>query len=221
MAPIKLPNKQVAGVSPGKAQITAMPISRMPPPSIKGFRQQVEAAGGQVELAVDGRYQHKPDVAVVVIGENPYAEWSGDIQQLEYQHGSKTDLALLKRLQQQGIPVVTVFLTGRPLWVNKELNASDAFVVAWLPGSEGQGVADLLLRDPQGKIQHDFHGKLSFSWPRTDQQFVLNHKDKIYDPLFAYGYGLTYADRSQLPVLSEQVSAVTAVSADAAVQPLF
>lgn len=187
----------------------------------QGFRQQVEAAGGQVELAVDGRYQHKPDVAVVVIGENPYAEWFGDIQQLEYQHGSKTDLALLKRLQQQGIPVVTVFLTGRPLWVNKELNASDAFVVAWLPGSEGQGIADLLLRDPQGKIQHDFHGKLSFSWPRTDQQFVLNHKDKIYDPLFAYGYGLTYADRSQLPLLSEQVSAVPAVSADAAVQPLF
>ncbi len=139
----------------------------------------------------------------------------------EYQHGSKTDLALLKRLQQQGIPVVTVFLTGRPLWVNKELNASDAFVVAWLPGSEGQGIADLLLRDPQGKIQHDFHGKLSFSWPRTDQQFVLNHGDKTYDPLFAYGYGLTYADRSKLPVLSEQVSAATAVSADTAVQPLF
>lgn len=175
----------------------------------QGIRQQVEAAGGKVELAVDGDYRHKPDVAVVVIGESPYAEWFGDIQQLEYQHGDKRDLALLRKLKQQGIPVVTVFLSGRPLWVNPELNASDAFVAAWLPGSEGQGVADVLLRDAKGQVQSDFHGKLSFSWPRDDQQFVLNHGDTVYDPLFAYGYGLTYADHSELAQLPEQSSAVT------------
>ncbi len=187
----------------------------------QGIRQQVEAAGGKVELAVDGDYRHQPDVAVVVIGESPYAEWFGDIQQLEYQQGDKRDLALLRRLKQQGIPVVTVFLSGRPLWVNPELNASDAFVAAWLPGSEGQGVADVLLRDAKGKVQYDFHGKLSFSWPRSDQQFVINKGDAAYEPLFAYGDGLTYADRRELGTLSEQVSAQPATAADQGVQPLF
>lgn len=187
----------------------------------QGIRQQVAAAGGKVELAVNGRYRQKPDVAVVVIGESPYAEWFGDIQQLEYQVGDKRDLALIQQLKQQGIPVVTVFLTGRPLWVNKELNASDAFVVAWLPGSEGQGVADVLLADSQGKPRYDFHGKLSFSWPRYDQQFVLNKDDANYDPLFAYGYGLTYTDQTELGPLSEQVSAATATSSDDGIQPLF
>ncbi|MDF3126143.1 glycoside hydrolase family 3 N-terminal domain-containing protein [Rheinheimera sp. 1928-s] len=187
----------------------------------QGIRQQVEAAGGKVELAVDGNYSQKPDVALVVIGENPYAEWFGDIQQLEYQHGDKSDLALIKKLKQQGIPVVTVFLTGRPLWTNKELNASDAFVVAWLPGSEGQGVADVLLADSQGKARYDFQGKLSFSWPRYDHQFVLNKGDANYDPLFAYGYGLTYTGHTELGPLSEQVSATAASSSDQGIQPLF
>jgi beta-glucosidase len=187
----------------------------------QGIRQQVEATGGKVELAVDGKYKDKPDVAVVVIGESPYAEWFGDIQQLEYQYGDKRDIALIKQLKQQGIPVVTVFLTGRPLWTNKELNASDAFVVAWLPGSEGQGVADVLLADTQGKARYDFQGKLSFSWPRYDHQFVLNKGDAHYDPLFAYGYGLTYADQTELGPLSEQVSATRTVSSDDGLQPLF
>lgn len=168
-----------------------------------GLRQQIEAAGGTVELSVDGKYSSKPDVAIVVIGEEPYAEWFGDIQLLEYQHGNKRDLALLQRLKQQNIPVVTVFLSGRPLWVNKELNASDAFVAAWLPGSEGQGIADVLLSDSKGNIQYDFSGKLSFSWPKYDDQYLLNVKDAQYEPLFAYGYGLTYADNTRLAPLSE------------------
>ncbi len=174
-----------------------------------------------MELAVDGKYRKKPDVALVVIGEEPYAEWFGDIQQLEYQLGDKRDLALIKQLKQQGIPVVTVFLTGRPLWTNKEINASDAFVVAWLPGSEGQGVADLLLSDAEGKTRYDFQGKLSFSWPKYDQQFVLNKGDANYDPLFAYGYGLSYAEHKELGQFSEQVSVVAASSSDDGIQPLF
>ncbi len=187
----------------------------------QGIAQQVKAAGGQVELAVDGDYSKKPDVALVVIGESPYAEWFGDIQQLEYQHGDKRDLALIKKLKQQGIPVVTVFLTGRPLWTNKEINASDAFVVAWLPGSEGQGVADVLLTDTEGKARYDFQGKLSFSWPKYDHQFVLNKGDANYDPLFAYGYGLTYADKKELGQFTEQGSKVVAAGSDDGIQPLF
>lgn len=187
----------------------------------QGIAQQVKAAGGEVELAVDGKYRKKPDVALVVIGEEPYAEWFGDIQQLEYQQADKRDLALIKKLKQQGIPVVTVFLTGRPLWTNKEINASDAFVVAWLPGSEGQGVADVLLTDAEGKTRYDFQGKLSFSWPKYDQQFVLNKGETNYDPLFAYGYGLTYADHKELGQFSEQVSAAAVTRSDDGIQPLF
>ena len=185
-----------------------------------GLRQQIEASGGTVELSVDGDYRNRPDVAIVVIGEEPYAEWFGDIQLLEYQHDNKRDLALLKRLKQQNIPVVTVFLSGRPLWVNKELNASDAFVAAWLPGSEGQGIADVLLTDSEGNVQFGFSGKLSFSWPKYDDQYLLNANQAQYDPLFAFGYGLTYADNTRLPKLSE-VTRAPAKQSRAEQLPLF
>ncbi|HET7267067.1 MAG TPA: glycoside hydrolase family 3 N-terminal domain-containing protein, partial [Oleiagrimonas sp.] len=178
----------------------------------EGIRKQVQAAGGQAELAVDGHYKHKPDVAIVVYGEDPYAEYMGDIPTLDYAPNDTTDLDLLKRLHAQGIPVVSVFLTGRPLWVNREINASDAFVVAWLPGSEGEGVADVLLRKANGGIQYDFHGKLAFSWPRTAMQTPLNIGQKNYDPQFAYGYGLRYGDDGNIGHLSE-VSGVPADSA--------
>ena len=127
-------------------------------------------------------------MAIVVIGENPYAEFDGDIRTLDYQAGKNTDLELLTKLKADGIPVVTVFLTGRPLWVNPELNQSDAFVAAWLPGSEGQGVADVLLRDAKGKVQYDFQGKLSYSWPQHPTQFKVNSGDG-QTPLLPYGYG--------------------------------
>lgn len=165
-----------------------------------GIREQVESAGGRAVLKEDGVWTNddfsgqKPDVAVVVYGEEPYAEWHGDITNIEYQYGHKTDIHLLNKLKEQGIPVVSVFVTGRPLWTNKELNASDAFVVAWLPGSEGAGVAEVLLKTKQGAVQNDFQGKLSFSWPRSVSQSVLNVGQEDYDPLFAYGYGLTYSD---------------------------
>ena len=172
-----------------------------------GIQAQVEKAGGRAELAPDGTFQQAPDVAIVVFGENPYAEGAGDIESIEYQRGNKRDLALLKRLKAQGIPVVSVFLTGRPLWVNAELNASDAFVVAWLPGSEGSGVADVLFTDNKGNMQHDFTGRLSYSWPALDDQVVLNKGDKHYAPLFEYGFGLSYGDKSTLSLALNEVAA--------------
>lgn len=162
-----------------------------------GFAEQVKAAGGSVELSDDGSYTNKPDVAVVVYGEEPYAEGHGDRDNLLYQRGSKTDLALLKKLKAQGIPVVSVFISGRPMWVNAEMNASDAFVAAWLPGSEGSAVADVLLKDKQEQIQHDMKGKLSFSWPSTPEQ-IVNRFDDNYQPLLTYGFGLQYGDKSEL-----------------------
>ncbi len=169
----------------------------------EGIARQASAAGGEAVLSVDGRYAVKPDVAVVVFGEDPYAEFQGDRPTLAYKPGNETDLALLKRLKADGIPVVAVFLSGRPLWVNREINAADAFVAAWLPGSEGAGIADVLLRGSDGRVQHDFKGKLSFSWPRTATQYANNVGQKDYDPLFAFGFGLTYADNGDLAALPE------------------
>ncbi len=169
----------------------------------EGIARQARAAGGEAVLSVDGRYAVKPDVAVVVFGEDPYAEFQGDRPTLAYKPGNETDLALLKRLKADGIPVVAVFLSGRPLWVNREINAADAFVAAWLPGSEGAGIADVLLRGSDGRVQHDFKGKLSISWPRTATQYANNVGQKDYDPLFAFGFGLAYADNGDLAALPE------------------
>ena len=170
----------------------------------EGIARQAKAAGGVATLAVDGKYTRKPDVAVVVFGENPYAEFQGDIATLLYKPGNDADLELIKRLKADGIPVVAVFLSGRPLWVNREINAADAFVAAWLPGSEGEGIADVLLRKPDGEVQHDFKGKLSYSWPRNATQYANNVGQKDYNPLFAFGFGLTYADKGDLAPLPEE-----------------
>ncbi len=169
----------------------------------EGLKQQIDAAGGKAELAIDGQYKAKPDVAVVVFGENPYAEFQGDIATLLYKPGDDSDLELLKKFKAEGIPVVAVFLSGRPLWMNREINTADAFVAAWLPGSEGAGIADVILRKADGSVQNDFKGKLSFSWPRTAVQFHNNVGQKDYDPQFAFGYGLTYADEGEQAKLSE------------------
>jgi beta-glucosidase len=179
-----------------------------------GIREAVNAAGGTATLSVDGSYTAKPDVAIVVFGEEPYAEFVGDRQMLEYSPADKKDLELMKKLKAAGIPVVSVFLSGRPMWVNPELNASDAFVAAFLPGSEGGGVADLLFRDASGAVRHDFKGKLSYSWPKRADQTPLNRGDADYDPLFAYGFGLTYADEGSLPALSEERPVGAAAGAD-------
>src|SRR6185295_1760958 len=110
----------------------------------------------------DGAFTEKPDVAIVVYGENPYAEFQGDRRTLAY--SDPQHLALLQKLKDAKVKIVSVFLSGRPLWVNPFLNASDAFVAAWLPGTEGDGVADVLFG------AHDFRGKLSFSWPANAEQ---------------------------------------------------
>ncbi|MBM6578084.1 exo 1,3/1,4-beta-D-glucan glucohydrolase [Microvirga sp. SRT01] len=175
-----------------------------------GIDQAVRAGGGKAMLAVDGTYAAKPDVAIVVFGETPYAEFTGDRPTLEYSPDDKSDLALLKKLKAAGIPVVAVFLSGRPLWVNPELNAADAFVAAFLPGTEGGGVADVLIAGKDGRPANDFRGKLSFSWPKRLDQYVLNKRDAGYDPLFPIGYGLTYGATSTLAKLDESRPAVSA-----------
>jgi beta-glucosidase len=170
----------------------------------EGIRDNVQKAGGSAELSTDGSHATRPDVAIVVFGENPYAEGVGDRRNLLLRADGSTHLEILAKLNAEKIPVVAVFLSGRPLWVNRELNAAQAFVAAWLPGSEGAGVADLLFRRASGRVAHDFHGKLSFSWPRFATQYALHRDQPGYDPLFAFGFGLTYRERRELPMLPEE-----------------
>jgi beta-glucosidase len=167
----------------------------------EGLEEQILAAGGTAELAPDGRATTKPDVAVVVFGERPYAEGFGDVASLAPDAQMAEDLATVERLHAQGIPVVSVLLSGRPLWMTPTINDSDAFVAAWLPGSEGGGVADVLLADVDGRPQHQPVGSLSFTWPATPD--AASAADRRADPLFPVGYGLDFDDDGGLDVLSE------------------
>ncbi len=175
----------------------------------QGIDAAVKEAGGSAKLSADGSFTEKPDVAIVVYGENPYAEFQGDIPTLDYQPSGAVDLALLKKLKQAGIPVVSVFLSGRPMFTNPEINASDAFVAAWLPGSQGQGVADVLVAGKNGKPKRDFTGKLSFAWP-------ADARSPITKPLFSAGYGLRYGHKAKVSVLSEDPRVDIAMAVNAA-----
>jgi len=177
-------------------------------PNADSILAGLKAAGSDVTYSTDGSFTAKPDVAIVVFGEEPYAEFRGDVDHLAYDIDGTKERKLLEKLKADGIPVVTVFLSGRPMWVNPELNASDAFVAAWWPGSEGAGIADVLIADADGQPRNDFTGKLSFSWPRSADQQPLNVGDAVYDPLFAYGYGLSYTTPAAVASdLDESVSA--------------
>ncbi len=135
------------------------------------------------------------DVAIAVIGENPYAETKGDVRlpaPLTHTLRYPEDLALLETLRGKGKPVVTVFLSGRPTYANDLLNRSDAFVAAWLPGTEGGGIADLVLAGADGEPRQDFSGRLPFAWPGDPCLTRLPTVPKSAT-LFPVGYGLRYA----------------------------
>jgi beta-glucosidase len=168
-----------------------------------GIEHAVLAAGGSVGRSAYGEFERKPDAAIVVFGEGPYAEFQGDRETLAYAPGDARALAGMRRLRAAHIPVVAVFLSGRPLWVNPQLNAADAFVAAWLPGSEGEGIADLLFRSPDGGPGFDFQGKLGFPWPATAMPVAYDPAGKARDALFPRGYGLSYAQPATLARLPE------------------
>jgi beta-glucosidase len=156
----------------------------------------VKAANGTATLSADGSFATKPDVAIVVFGEKPYAEFQGDIPTLDYQPADAADLALLRKLKAAGVPVVSIFLSGRPLFTSPEINASDAFVAAWLPGTQGDGIADVLIAGASGKTRRDFTGRLPFAWP-------ADARSPVTKPLFPLGYGLSYAKPETVATLSE------------------
>jgi len=141
------------------------------------------------------------DLVIVAYGEEPYAEGIGDRKNLFYRD-SKT-LNTLKRLKRNGNKVVSIFFTGRPLWTNEFINLSDAFVVAWLPGTESRGMTDVLVANDDGSVNYDFQGKLPFSWPSDPNQSTIAFYDPASDAEFDYGYGLTYKSPKALASLDE------------------
>lgn len=155
----------------------------------------VEAAGGSARLDPAGTDNAAADVAIVVYGEKPYAEFQGDVPDLAFRPLSGED-KLIAGLKARGIKVVSVFLSGRPLFTGKLINASDAFVAAWLPGSQGQGVADVLVAGRDGRPRADFTGRLPFAWPD-------DARSPVTAPLFAAGHGLSYATPTTLAPVNE------------------
>jgi beta-glucosidase len=150
------------------------------------LRQAFEARAGGTQLtySLDGSAAAGADVAVIAIGERPYAEGHGDNQKLSI---DPAQLAVIANVRAAHVPIVLVLMTGRPLLLGDLPEAADALVAAWLPGSEGAGITDVLFGD------YDFEGKLPHSWPRSLEQVPINEGDANYDPLFPYGFGLRYA----------------------------
>lgn len=155
----------------------------------------VKEAGGEAQIEPGGDSKARPDVAIVVLGEQPYAEYQGDVPHLGFK-ANRNEEQLVASLQKQGVPVVVVFLSGRPLFTGSLINRSDAFVAAWLPGSQGAGVADVLVARRNGKPIRDFSGRLPFAWPD-------DARSPIAAALFPVGYGLDYRHRSRLGRVNE------------------
>jgi beta-glucosidase len=162
-------------------------------------RQALEAVltPAHVNYALDGSATgNGSTVGIAVIGETPYSEGCGDIP--SPQGGTScisrpttlsvdsADIAVVQTMKTAGLKTVAILVTGRPLIIDQLLPIADAIIVAWLPGTEASGITDVLFGDvhPSGKLPH--------SWPRDMSQIPINQGDATYDPLFAYGFGLTY-----------------------------
>ena len=161
---------------------------------LQGIEKIVDDAGGKLIFSKDGDTSIKADVVIAVYGEDPYAEFQGDRENLAFIPNG-FDTKKLSTYKENGIPIVSVFLSGRPMWANTEINNSDSFIAAWLPGSEGGGVSDMLFKtDPS----FDFTGRLSFTWPASAVVSKNNNQ-----ALFEIGYGLSYTSTDQIDFLSE------------------
>ncbi|PLX01584.1 MAG: hypothetical protein C0595_14230 [Marinilabiliales bacterium] len=146
---------------------------------LQGIQNFVQSS--EVIYSENGSYDDDVDVAIVVIGENPYAEGAGDRNSLLVED---EQVNLVKSIKEKGIPVITLLVSGRPMIIGEVLPYTDAFMACWLPGTEGDGIAEVLFGDynPSAKLTH--------SWPREMNQIPINYGDYNYYPLFAYKYGL-------------------------------
>ncbi|MBT2489843.1 glycoside hydrolase family 3 C-terminal domain-containing protein [Streptomyces sp. ISL-96] len=186
----------------------------------------VRSVVGAEQCTVDPALEHADpagfDVAVVALGEDSYAEMRGTLKPwrslgyADLKLSYARDLDVLRRLHSAGLPAVSVFFTGRPLYSTEEINLSRAFVVAWLPGPYAQGITDVLFAGPDGSPAYDFQGRLPSSWPRTRDSAAVNRvpphlpdyrvpaeetaPEGRYTALFPVGHGLSLHDPAPPPV---------------------
>jgi beta-glucosidase len=156
------------------------------------FRRKADQQGWQktnkrrsVQFDTRGKFDTEnipAEIGIIVLSEPPYAEGAGDRADLNL---IPDDIALIQRMHQQCEKLVVILYSGRPLIITNQLPLMDALVAAWLPGTEAQGIADVLFGD------FPFTGNLSFTWPRSMDQILLNTtNENDGGPLFVYGYGL-------------------------------
>jgi beta-glucosidase len=156
---------------------------------LEGLREVAPEA--QIIYDAGGNFTtEEGDIAIVVIGEQPYAEGDGDRDDLNL---DKNHIQLLRKLKNTGVPVISILISGRPMLIEAMLANSDAVFAAWLPGSEGAGIADVLFGDYQPS------GLSPMTWPRSMAHIPGNIGDTNYDPLFAYGHGIVdFADADEV-----------------------
>ncbi|MBN1408474.1 MAG: glycoside hydrolase family 3 C-terminal domain-containing protein [Calditrichaceae bacterium] len=147
---------------------------------LEGIQNAV--SGAVVEFSEDGTGVTDADAAIVVIGETPYAEGNGDDDDL---HLKQDDIETVRRVKEAGMPTIVILISGRPMILDNIIHYADVLFTAWLPGTEGDGVADILFGDFQPT------GKLTHSWPRSMKQIPINMGDSSYDPLYPYAHGIT------------------------------
>jgi len=136
-----------------------------------------------ISYSIDGANIPDSDIIIAVIGEKPYSEGWGDRNSLDLSEENKK---IVKRVKQKNLPYIIILVSGRPMLIEDEIKDCDAFIAVWLPGTEGSGIADVIFGE------YPPTGKLSMSWPRSMDQLPINIGDKIYNPLFPFGYGLSY-----------------------------
>ena len=157
---------------------------RMEGTSILEAIENTVSENTEVTFSIDGsEIPSDVDVAIVVVGENPYAEYMGDDDNLAL---LTPDKDLLNIVSGAGIPAVVIILSGRPMIITDEIDQMDALIAAWLPGTEGQGIADVIFGD------YPPTGKLSYTWPSSMDQIPINDTDGSQGSLFPFGFGLTY-----------------------------
>lgn len=145
---------------------------------LKAIKETV-STGTEVNYSPDGSDLKSPDVIIAVVGEEPYAEFKGDRQDLNL---APTDVALIAKAKAANVPVLTLLYSGRPLILGSALDQSDVFIAAWLPGTEGLGLTDVLFGD------HAPTGKLPRLWPANNEQLAVDHV--AGKSLFPAGFGL-------------------------------
>ena len=156
---------------------------------LEGIQKSVAGTGSIVTYSEDGTVPSGTNVVFVVVGETAYAEYNGDRgDDINPFTLSPEDIAVIDRVRSSmpNVPVIGILMSGSPIIITDQLDKFDALIAAWLPGSEGQGVADVLFGDYRPT------GTLSFTWPRSVDQIPINDATGMQNPLFAYGFGLTY-----------------------------